>query len=210
MPDRLRRYAAGETETGSFRELILDGESWRLRLTATLFRVTHDERGIPASNRSRSMDAASAPEASGTLTQDRLRRTPPYRRMLLPRIIAGVPLFGIGLAHVFIPEAAMRPMVEAAGFPFPAVVAPVGVAVQIVAGFSLLAGWWARIGAFLGVLSMLGAIYAHIVIDVWPGEGATGPPDALPITVLAGCLYVLWRGAGRWSLDRRAVGSRTE
>lgn len=142
------------------------------------------------------------------MTQDRLRGTQPSRHILLARVVAGVPLFGIGLAHVFVPEAAIRPMVEAAGFPFPAVVAPVGVAIQIVAGLSLLLGLWARIGGFLAVLSMLGAIYAHVVIDVWPGSVEEGPPDALPIVVLAGAAYVLWRGAGRWSLDRRATRPR--
>lgn len=135
-------------------------------------------------------------------TGNRLRDAGPYRHVVLARLIAGVPLFTIGLAHVFVPEAAMRPMVEAAGFPAPAVVSLIGVAIQIVAGLSLLLGWWARIGGLLGVLSMLGAIYAHIVIDVWPGEVPEGPPDALPVVVLLGSGYVAWRGAGRWSLDR--------
>jgi uncharacterized membrane protein YphA (DoxX/SURF4 family) len=99
-------------------------------------------------------------------------------------------------------------MVEAAGFPFPALVAPLGLAVQIVAGISLLIGLWARIGALLGVLFTLGAIYAHVVIDVWPGEISSGPPDALPVIVLVSAAYVLWRGAGRWSLDRQAMGPR--
>lgn len=120
-------------------------------------------------------------------------------------------LLGIGLSHVFIPEAAMRPMVEAAGFPLPAIIAPVGVAVQIVAGVSLLLGWWARIGGLLGIVSMLGAIYAHLVIEEpWPGLSAEGPPDALPVVVLVGAAYVLWRGAGLWSLDRRRMTEPAE
>jgi putative oxidoreductase len=151
------------------------------------------------------MATESVPEASGGLILDRLRDTAPYRHLLLPRILAGVPLFGIGLSHIFVPEAAMRPMIEAAGFPFPALVAPLGVAVQIVAGLSLLLGLWARIGRLLGVLFTLGAIYAHVVIDVWPGQMPSGPPDALPVIVLVSAAYVLWRGAGRWSLDRRAT-----
>jgi putative oxidoreductase len=153
------------------------------------------------------MATESVPEASGGPILDRLRDTEPYRHTLVLRILAGLPLFGIGLSHIFVPAAAMGPMVEAAGFPFPSIVAPLGVAVQIVAGLSLLFGFWARIGALAGVLFTLGAIYAHVVIDVWPGEMPSGPPDALPVIVLVSAAYVLWRGAGRWSLDRRAMGS---
>ena len=46
------------------------------------------------------------------------------------------------------------------------------------------------------------AVYAHIVIDAWPNaEGE--PPLALPLVVAACAAYVLWRGAGRWSVDAR-------
>lgn len=150
------------------------------------------------------MSAPKPDESIGT----RIRATDSSRHLMIARLVAGVPLFGIGLSHVFIPEAAMRPMVEAAGFPLPGIVAPVGVAVQILAGVSLLLGWWARIGGLLGILSMLGAIYAHLVIEEpWPGLSAEGPPDALPVLVLVGAAYVLWRGAGRWSLDRRQMAT---
>jgi len=50
---------------------------------------------------------------------------------------------------------------------------------------------------------MLGAIYAHLVIDVWPNGPENEPPLALPIAVLLGAAYVAWRGPGRWSFDRR-------
>lgn len=149
------------------------------------------------------MSTGIASEGIGGLTQARLRATEPYRHLLLPRIVAGVPLLGIGFAHVFIPEAPMRPLVEAAGFPFAAVVSPVAVTIEIVVGLSLLLGLWARIGALLAVPMMVGAIYAHLVIDVWPNGPDNEPPLALPIAVIAGAGYVLWRGAGRWSLDQR-------
>jgi putative oxidoreductase len=149
------------------------------------------------------MSTGIASEGVGRVTQDRLRATEPYRHMLLPRIVAGVPLLGIGLAHVFVPEAPMRPLVAAAGFPLAAIVSPVAVAIEIVAGLSLLFGLWARIGGFLAALTMLGAVYAHLVIDVWPNGPENEPPLALPIAVIVGAAYVLWRGAGRWSLDQR-------
>lgn len=138
-----------------------------------------------------------------TATRERIRATAPYRHVIVARIVAGVPLLGIGFAHVFAPDAPMRPLAEAAGFPFPAVVSPVGVAIEIVAGLSLLLGLWARIGALLAIPVMLGAVYAHLVIDVWPNGPENEPPIALPVAVLVAAAYVLWRGAGRWSLDRR-------
>lgn len=149
------------------------------------------------------MSSAVAAEGPRRLALGTLRSTQPYRHVLLARVVAGVPLLGIGLAHALVADAAMRPLVEAAGFPLAAIVAPVGVAFQIVAGLSLLLGLWARIGGVLAVPTMLGAIYAHLVIDVWPNETQSEPPLALPIVVLLGAAYVIWRGAGRWSLDRR-------
>lgn len=135
----------------------------------------------------------------------RLRDTDPRRHLVLVRAVAGVPLLGIGLAHVLAGDLPMRPLVEAAGLPLPALVSPVAVAVEIVAGLSLLLGLWARVGAALAMPTMLGAVYAHLVIDVWPNGAENEPPLALPILVMLACAHVLWRGAGRFSLDLRRV-----
>lgn len=152
--------------------------------------------------------SAVAQGVGGGLAVQRVRATGPHRHLILPRVVAGVPLLGIGLAHVVVPDAPMRPLVEAAGFPFPAILSPLAVAAEIVAGFSLLAGLWARVGAFLAIPTMLGAIYAHLVIDAWPNGPGSGPPDLLPVVVALCAAYVLWRGAGRWSLDRRHEAGR--
>lgn len=151
------------------------------------------------------MSTGTTVESVRGLTRDRFRATEPDRHTVLARLVAGVPLFVIGLAHVFIPGAAMRPLVEAAGIPFAGIVSPVAVAIQIVAGLSLLLGLWARVGGFLAIPSMVGALYAHLAIQAWPNGPGNEPPLALPIAVLVGGAYVLWRGAGRWSLDRRAA-----
>lgn len=137
------------------------------------------------------------------LTPEGLRATGRHRHLLLVRLVAGLPLLAIGLAHVFVPDAPMRPLVEAAGFPLPTVLAPLGVAAEIAAGAMLLLGYWVRIGGLVAIPTMLGAIYAHLVIDVWPNGAENEPPLALPIAVLACAAYVVWRGAGRWSIDQR-------
>lgn len=146
-------------------------------------------------------------EGFGELSQGRLLATSSYRHVLLPRIAAGLPLLGIGLVHVVRPEFGMRPLVEAAGLPFAALLSPVAVAAEIVAGLSLLLGLWARIAGFLAVPTMLVAVYAHSVIDVWPNGAENEPPLALPLAVMACAAYVVWRGAGRLSLDGRRGSS---
>lgn len=138
-------------------------------------------------------------------TAERLRETGSHRLTLPARLVAGVPLLGIGLAHVLVADAPMGPLVEAAGIPFAGFVAPVSVAVEIVAGLSLILGLWARVGGLLAIPTMLGAIYAHLVIDVWPNGPENEPPIVLPVAVLLGSAYVAQRGAGRWSLDHRAT-----
>jgi putative oxidoreductase len=125
------------------------------------------------------------------------------RHVLIFRMVAGLPLLGIGIAHIAVPEAPMFPLVEAAGFPLPSIVAPLGVAAEIVAGLSLLLGAWARVGGLTAITVMLGAIYAHLVIGVWPNGAESEPPLALPIIVAAAAAYVVVRGAGRWSVDGR-------
>lgn len=139
----------------------------------------------------------------GPTVPERIRRTEPLRHLLPLRLVAAVPLLGIGLAHVLAPEAPMRPLVEAAGFPAPGVLAPVAVAAELFAGTLLVLGLWARLGAALAIPTMLGAVYTHLVVDVWPNLDAEEPPLALPIIVLLVASYVLWRGAGSWSLDNR-------
>ena len=141
------------------------------------------------------------------MATDRLRATTDHRHLLVARIVAGVPLVMTALSHIFVPEAPLRPLVEAAGFPLAAVLSPVAIGVKIAAGCSLLLGLWARIGGFLGAGMMLGALYAHLVIDVWPNAPEVPePPLIAPISVLVAAAYVLWRGAGRYSLDRRHTG----
>ena len=49
---------------------------------------------------------------------------------------------------------------------------------------------------------MLVALYAHAAVD--PTSGVMMPPLALPLVVLTTAAYVLFRGAGTWSLDLRS------
>jgi putative oxidoreductase len=132
------------------------------------------------------------------------------RHLIVARAVAGLPLLVIGLAHVFDEGARMTPLVEAAGFPAATLLSPVAVALELIAGALLLAGLYARLGAALAIPVMLGAVYAHIAIDVWPNGADQEPPIVLPLLVIACAAYVIWRGAGRWSLDRRLAARRQD
>jgi putative oxidoreductase len=132
--------------------------------------------------------------------RDEIQGTNGERHVIVPRLVAGLPLVAIGLAHVFDGSAPMRPLVEAADLPAAAILSPAAVAVEIIAGTLLLLGFYARLGSMLTIPTMLAAVYAHLAIDVWPNP-ADEPPIALPLIVMACATYVLIRGAGAWSLD---------
>jgi putative oxidoreductase len=154
------------------------------------------------------MSATTATRPGMTTLIGDLRSTRAHRHLIILRVIAGVPLLGIGLMHVFMPDGAMRPLVEAAGLPAAALLSPLAVAAEIVAGVSLLFGIFARLGAIIAIPTMLVALYSHFAIEQWPNPDGP-PPDALPIVIIACSAYVLWRGAGRWSVDNRS-GDRAE
>ena len=130
------------------------------------------------------------------------------KHLVAPRLLAGLPVVGIGLAHVFEPSAPMQPIIEAAGFPAASVLSPLAVALELVAGTLLLLGLWTRLGAALVLPTMAVAVYAHLAIDVWPNDATSEPPILLPLAVMVCAAYVLWRGAGRWSIDRLVATSR--
>ncbi len=112
------------------------------------------------------------------------------RHVAVIRILASLPLIGIGIMHL-VGAAPLLPIIEGAGIPFPELNALVAPVVQILAGFMLLTGFGVRVGAFLALGTMAGALFAHVRFD-WADE----PPIALPLMVMAGASYVLVRGAG--------------
>ncbi len=131
----------------------------------------------------------------------KLTQTGELKHMLAPRLIGGLPLLGIGMMHLT-GAAPMRPILEAANIPMVGLHAALVPLVEIVAGAMLLAGAFARVGGVLAVLTMIGAIYAHAVAT-WEDE----PPIVLPIVVLVAAGYVVVRGAGAWSVDRKLQAS---
>jgi len=135
-----------------------------------------------------------------------IRETGSQRWLIVPRVVAALPLAGFGSFHL----TGMTPLMqilERAGIPFPMLNYYVAPIVMVIAGLSLGFGVYARVGAMLGGVAMIVAAYSKIVIEEWPGD--IEPPLALPIIVFAACATVLWKGAGAWSTDRRALDRRS-
>ena len=122
-----------------------------------------------------------------------------------PRLVAALPLIAIGIGH-FADPATFRIFLEGAGIPMVNLNLIVAPAVEIIAGLLLLLGLFARAGGLAAAGTMLVALYTHMVIDpsILP-EGVALPPVILPIAVLAAALSIVFVGAGRWSLDSRAL-----
>ncbi len=131
-----------------------------------------------------------------------LRKTGPDKWLIVPRLVAALPLTVFGAFHL----TGMSPMMQIlirAGIPWPELNFYLGPIVMVVAGLSMGFGCYARLGAVLGSCAMLVATYSKLVIEEWPGP--MQPPLALPLVVLAACLVILVKGAGNWSCDRKAT-----
>ena len=134
------------------------------------------------------------------------------KHILVLRLIAGVPLLVLGAMHLLNP-AGFREILEAARFPLIGVNVIAAPLAEVVAGFLLLSGLYARLGGLLGMGTMLPAIYATLALvgmdaaNLPPGIAAVPevPPLPVPILVLLSSAYVTWRGSGAWSLDSRTA-----
>ena len=133
----------------------------------------------------------------------KLRRTSPAKWILAPRLIAALPLLVFGSFHL----TGMSPLLEIlrrAGIPFPEINFYLAPIFMVLSGLSMGIGFYARIGALIGVFAMVVATYSKFVIEEWPGPMEI--PLLLPLVVLAGCVVVLVKGPGAWSVDGRARG----
>lgn len=128
-----------------------------------------------------------------------LRKTSPAKHLTVLRVLAAIPLVGIGVQHL-LGTAPIEPILEGAGFPF---VAPLGIAVpvlEVIAGLLLVVGFYARPAALVSAVTMACAVYAHVAHD-WADE----PHILLPVAVFVCVAQVLWGGAGAFSADLAAA-----
>ena len=79
--------------------------------------------------------------------------------------------------------------------------------VEIAVGAALAAGAFARLASVVVMSIMVVATYVHVVVDD-PSLFPLQPSEPIiPLVVMAVSSFILWRGAGAWSADLRAVQS---
>lgn len=124
------------------------------------------------------------------------------KHLLVPRLIAGLPLLILGAKHFVDPEH-FRRVLEVSGLPGPIGVMLIAApAAEVLGGVLLLLGWFARVGGLLGVATMAPAILSTVrIMNLDGADKPFVPPLPLPIVVLLCAAYVLFRGAGAWSID---------
>jgi uncharacterized membrane protein YphA (DoxX/SURF4 family) len=77
--------------------------------------------------------------------------------------------------------------------------------VEVGLGIVLLAGLFARLAGLVVITMMAVAIYVHVVVND-PALFPLQPSEpVIPLVVIILAAYVIWRGAGAWSLDLKAT-----
>ena len=93
-----------------------------------------------------------------------LTRTSGHKFLIVPRLLAGLPLLGFGLLHVVKPDH-FREILIASDIPMVGLnmyTAPLALAVG---GLLLLLGLFARIGGILGIAAMAVAVYSTVALS---------------------------------------------
>jgi uncharacterized membrane protein YphA (DoxX/SURF4 family) len=146
-----------------------------------------------------------------------ITKTTGHKFVIVPRLLAGLPLLGFGLLHFLKPEhfreiliASEIPMIE-----LNMIAAP---AAEALGGLLLLLGLFSRVGGLLGIATMAVAIYTTIDLSGMAVAGLPGglteipkvPPLPLPVMITVASLVVVVLGGGGWSLDWRCQSSQTD
>ncbi len=81
--------------------------------------------------------------------------------------------------------------------------------VEIGVGVALTVGLYARLASVIVMGIMVAATYVHLVVDD-PTLFPLQPSEpVVPLIVLLMSAYIVWRGAGAWSADLRAMTSHS-
>ena len=133
----------------------------------------------------------------------RLRNTSRHKFAGAVRIILGLVFFMAGILKVAVPHLgeAFSGQLVAANIPLYSLSLYTVPVVEMVLGITLLVGLHARLSAAIAAVVMIVAAYVHIVVE----DSALFPLQPVepigPLVLLALLLYVLWKGAGAWSVD---------
>jgi uncharacterized membrane protein YphA (DoxX/SURF4 family) len=137
-----------------------------------------------------------------------ITKTTDNKLLIIPRILAGLPMLGFGVMHFVKPDH-FREIMIASGIPMVDVNLYAAPAALVIGGFLLLLGLFARVGGLLGIAAMAVAIYSTVILSGMAVADLPGglteipkvPPLPLPVVVTVASLVVLVLGGGAWSLD---------
>ncbi len=139
---------------------------------------------------------------------DQLRKTSNDKLAGVLRLFLGLVLFMAGVLKMVVPTLgdAFAGQLVAADIPFYGLSLYMVPIVETVLGITLLFGLHARLSAVVAAVIMVVATYVHLAVDdpsLFPLQPIepVGPP-----MLLAALLYVLWKGAGSWSMDLSEAG----
>ena len=137
----------------------------------------------------------------------RLQQTTPRKIMLLPRLLAGVPMVFFGANHFMNPQH-FRDILTAGGVPMVEVNVWAAASALVLGGVLLLTGFFARLGGLLGVVTMVPAIVVTVRLASVPDPPFV-PPLPVPIVVVLAAAVVLLLGGGAWSADAHRQGANS-
>ncbi len=139
---------------------------------------------------------------------DQLRKTSNDKLAGVLRLLLGFIFFMAGVLKMVVPTLgeAFAGQLVVANIPFYGLSLYAVPVVETVLGITLLFGLHARLSAVVAAVIMLVAVYVHLVVDD-PALFPLQPIEPVgPLVLLVALLYVLWKGAGSWSMDLSEAG----
>jgi len=119
------------------------------------------------------------------------------------RVLLGLIFFMAGILKVAVPHLgeAFSGQLIAANIPYYKLSLYTVPVVEMALGVTLLFGLHARLSAAVAAVIMVVAAYVHLAVDD-PMLFPLQPVEPIgPLMLLAMLAYVLWKGAGAWSID---------
>jgi uncharacterized membrane protein YphA (DoxX/SURF4 family) len=137
-----------------------------------------------------------------------ITKTTDNKLLVIPRVLAGLPMLGFGVLHFVKPDH-FREIMIASGIPMVDVNLYAAPTALVIGGVLLLLGLFSRVGGLLGIATMAVAIYSTVILSGMAVADLPGglteipkvPPLPLPVVVTVASLVVLVLGGGAWSLD---------
>jgi NADH dehydrogenase len=130
-----------------------------------------------------------------------MQHTPPWRFLLVLRLIAGLPLIYFGVLHLVYPDE-VRAILVAGRLPHSDLGVAVVPFVEILAGLLLLAGLLTRVGGMLALGVMMPTLL--LTVQLMERNGAPSmPPLLVPLIVALTSVVLVLLGGGAASVDER-------